>query len=506
MPPTVCYALNISADRIDSCSCINTLNAYRIEVAEHLIAVAVNPALLKAALEAIKTRLKLINARIKALLEFEHSPGASRTDPNETQSSDDSADVHDSVTGTSFASPVDNDQVFSDRRLDRRISNPLRYSAQCTASISRPSSSWVTDSPDLAEESATVRNGMFESSAEDIPKPKRLISDQLPEQLQCSKSVISGVDCKTMAPGELNTTVAKSHKAPLLNASTLDLLRNLECQKKLILPADVPGSSYREFGQFFRPLQVASIGQSAGRIQNKTSTGFSSSVSSEARKLLDPGVLEHFTLLLGHLSPFSTDDKFKPEFLRNGRSFLHRRLSANPRDSRSCSNTHWKFNFYLGMLDWTRRVMALLLHLEPAFNSAHSTKVWGAGCNLETSVKICAFDWQQVPSTNWTSRESSRVRAPLIVPKHECLHKVNLPNVISLLLFLASTWFDLLRAFILLVIYAAADFRRTVYVAWINFLNLRWCNSDAALTHLLDFNSSMKIPENVTRIWGAVRS
>jgi len=67
------------------------------------------------------------------------------------------------------------------------------------------------------------------------------------------------------------------------------------------------------------------------------------------------------------------------------------------------SNAHWKRNFYLGMLTWTRCEIARLLLLEPIFTSAHLPKVWGSCRILETSVKIRDFDGYRFCSTNLIS-------------------------------------------------------------------------------------------------------
>jgi hypothetical protein len=67
------------------------------------------------------------------------------------------------------------------------------------------------------------------------------------------------------------------------------------------------------------------------------------------------------------------------------------------------SNAHWKKNFYLGMLVWTRCDAARLLLVDPIFTPAHCRKFGGAGSYYKTSVNGRDIDGIRLSTNRWIS-------------------------------------------------------------------------------------------------------
>ena len=100
------------------------------------------------------------------------------------------------------------------------------------------------------------------------------------------------------------------------------------------------------------------------------------------------------------------------------------------------SYAHWKKNFYLGMLVWTRCKIARLHLVDPIFTPAHCREFGGAGSYYKTSVNVRDFDGNRLSTNRWISllEAQAAFARHSRFPKLECTRKVLFIFMNSLLL------------------------------------------------------------------------
>lgn len=100
------------------------------------------------------------------------------------------------------------------------------------------------------------------------------------------------------------------------------------------------------------------------------------------------------------------------------------------------SYAHWKKNFYLGMLVWTRCKIARLHLVDPIFTPAYCRKFGGAGSYYKTSVNARDIDGNRLSTNRWISLLEAKAAYARHsrFPKLECTRKVFFIFMSSLLL------------------------------------------------------------------------
>jgi hypothetical protein len=84
------------------------------------------------------------------------------------------------------------------------------------------------------------------------------------------------------------------------------------------------------------------------------------------------------------------------------------------------SNSHWKKNFYLGMLVWTRCDTARLHLVDPICTPAHCRKFGGAGCYYKTSVNGRDIDGIRLSTNRWISLLEAKATSKKPITAYFC--------------------------------------------------------------------------------------